>query len=314
MNNIPKTAKYEWKSIGVYGCYGLPDAHQDANNPDNYIITWQRYAHRPAEHQVEDVKFATYNARTKTFSEERYVFEPREMTIMQGHPCWEYSQGKYRLFYCQKSDKGDFIAEVTADNWSDFQKYVVSNNEPVVTPDLGGRPHMVFLPVDDSTAWLFYLSWRSTDTLSYTIFHEDSGWDKITHPIPTSTLVGSGKHTMGSALKEGGDIVLYSHVGSGENTGNAYRFKTGDRGKTWTVEQLSVSGIAEAFKRNIDGQLFTRVVRKTARIICPVRAMRLIDGLPEATMASISNWWRTLERNGHLGMQWPTSRERATYC
>ena len=198
-NNIPKTAKYEWKSIGVYGCYGLPDAHQDANNPDNYIITWQRYAYRPAEHQVEDVKFATYNARTKTFSKEKYVFEPQKMTIMQGHPCWEYSQGKYRLFYCQKSDQGDFIAEVTADNWSDFQKYVVSNNEPVVTPDLGGRPHIVFLPVDDSTAWLFYLSWRSTDTLSYTIFHEEclifsqgstrekilnSGWDKITFLFP----------------------------------------------------------------------------------------------------------------------------------
>lgn len=67
---------------------------------------------------------------------------------------------------------------------------------------------------------------------------------------------------MGSALKEGDDIVLYSHVGSGENTGAAYRFKTGDRGKTWAVEQLSVSGIAEPFKRNINGQLFMRVVKK----------------------------------------------------
>ena len=123
---------------------------------------------------------------------------------------------------------------------------------------------MVFLPVDRSTAWVFYLDWwnQQPDTLFYTIFHEDSGWDKIAHPIPTSTLVGYGKHTMGSALKEDNDIVLYSHVGSGENTGNAYRFKTGDRGKTWTVEQLSVSGIAEPFKRNIDGQLFARVIKK----------------------------------------------------
>ena len=264
MRSVPKTAKYEWKSIGVYGCYGLPDAHQNPSNPHEYIITWQRYAYRPAGHQVEDVKFATYNAKTKTFSPEKHVFDPRDMTIMQGHPCWGYSHGKYRLFYCQKSDQGDFIAEVTADNWSDFQKHVASNSEPVVTPKLGGRPHMVFLPVDNATAWLFYLDWwePTPDTIFYSIFHKDSGWDKIAHPIPTSTLVGSGNHTMGSALKEGSDIVLYSHVGKGENTGNAYRFKTADRGETWAVEQLSVSGMAEPFKRNIDGQLFTRVVRK----------------------------------------------------
>jgi len=47
MRSIRKTENYEWKSIGAYGCYGLPDAHQDPSNPDNYIITWQRYAYRP---------------------------------------------------------------------------------------------------------------------------------------------------------------------------------------------------------------------------------------------------------------------------
>lgn len=256
--------KYEWKTIGVFGCYGLPDAHQDPQNPDRYIITWQRYTSTPRKNKVENVKFSIYNAKAKTFSPGKYVFEPCNAVIMQAHPCWGYSHGKYRLFYCQKNDQSASIAEVITDNWSDFQRYRISKSETPVISDLGECPHMVFLPVDRSTAWVFYLDWwnQQPDTLFYTIFHEDSGWDKIAHPIPTSTLVGYGKHTMGSALKEDNDIVLYSHVGSGENTGNAYRFKTGDRGKTWTVEQLSVSGIAEPFKRNIDGQLFARVIKK----------------------------------------------------
>ena len=256
--------KYEWKTVGVFGCYGLPDAHQDPKNPDRYIITWQRYISIPPENQVENVKFTIYNARTRTFSPEKYAFEPCSAAIMQAHPCWGYSHGKYRVFCCQKNDQSAFIAEVTTGNWSVFQRYRISKNETVAMSNLAECPHMVFLPVDKSTAWLFFLNWwnQQADTLFYTIFHADSGWDRIAHPIPTSTLVGHGKHTMGTALKEGSDIVLYSHVGSGENTGNAYRFKTGDRGKTWTVEQLSVSGIAEPFKCNIDGQLFTRVVKK----------------------------------------------------
>ena len=257
---------YNWKSIGEYGCYGVPDGHQDPNNPDVYIIIWQRYTDRPAGHQVEDVKFAIYNARTSTFSSERYVFDPRNMTIMQGHPCWGYSHGKYRIFYCQKSEQGDFVAEVTADNWSDFQKYEVSNSEPVVTPDLGGRPFQVFLPLDDSTAWLFYLDWwrKNPDVLIYTTYDKDKGWGKREHSIPTSTFVEKYKWmALGSALKVGNDIVLYASVCRGsEYAGRGYRLKTSDRGKTWTTDELVVSGISEPFKKSPDGQLWTRVVRK----------------------------------------------------
>jgi len=257
--------QYNWKPIGKYGCYGVPDVHQDPNNPDVYIIIWQRYTHRPAGHKVEDVKFATYNAKTRTFSPERYVFDSRNMTIMQGHPCWGYSHGKYRIFYCQRSDQGNFVVEVTADNWSDFQEYEVSNNEPVVTPELGGRPFQVFLPLDDSTAWLFYLDWwrKKPDILSYTIYEKDRGWDKGEHSIPTGTLIGEHKLALGSALKEGSDVVLYGSVCRGsEYAGRGYRFKISDRGKTWVADELVVSGISEPFKKSPDGQLWTRVAKK----------------------------------------------------
>jgi len=257
--------QYNWKAIGKYGCYGVPDVHQDPNNPDVYIIIWQRYTDRPAGHKVEDVKFAIYNAKNRTFSPERYVFDPRNMTIMQGHPCWGYSHGKYRIFYCQRSEQGNFVVEVTADNWSDFQEYEVSNNEPVVTPELGGRPFAVFLPVDDSTAWLFYLDWwrKKPDILSYTIYEKDKGWDKGEHSIPTGTLIGKHKLALGSALKEGSDVVLYGSVCRGsECAGSGYRFKTSDRGKTWVADELVVSGISEPFKKSPDGQLWTRVVKK----------------------------------------------------
>lgn len=255
-------AECEWESIGAHGCWGLPDAHQDPGNHDNYIITWQRYAYRPAGNQVMDVKFSVYNARTKSFGPERYVFDPRDVRIVQGHPCWGYSHGQYRVFYCQESDQGDFIAEVTAESWSDFQEHVVSNNEPVVTPDLRSRPHMEFLAVDSSAAWLFYITRPlRSPRLAYSIFDGDAGWDRIQHPIPTDALVGPLKEgsDLGSALREGDDIVLYAAVDEGENACNAYRFKTSDRGKTWTADQLSVSGIDQPFKHR---ELFVRVVKK----------------------------------------------------
>lgn len=253
----------EWQTIGKYGCYGLPDAARDPHDPDSYIITWQRYAERPPGHTVEDVKFARYDATTKTFSAEQYAFDPRKMTIMQGHPCWGYSHDRCRVFYCQKSAAGDFIAEVTAAKWSDFQSYAVSDSELVATDDLGRRPHMEFLPGDGSSpAWLFYTMNDQPDRISYSIFRGDGGWDKSAGSIPTSTLQGAGKHLMGSALREGADVVLYSSVCQGENAGEAYRFKTNDLGKTWSAERLSVSGIEQPFKYDIDGQLFTRVIKK----------------------------------------------------
>ena len=260
MRNTPETGENEWKSIGMYGCWGMPDAHQDPANSDNYIITWQRYAYRPAGRQVMDLKFSIYNAKTKTFSPEKYVFDPRDVKIIQAHPCWGYLHGRYRAFYCQESDQGDFIAEVTADRWSDFQKNVVSNNEPVVTPDLRSHPHMVFLPVDSSTAWLFYVTRPlHPPRLAYSIFDKDEGWDRIQHFIPTDKLEMKEGSDLGSALKEGGDIVLYSVVDRGENGGNAYRFKTSDKGNTWTATQLAVSGIDDPFKQR---ELFARVVKK----------------------------------------------------
>ena len=72
---------------------------------------------------------------------------------------------------------------------------------------------------------------------------------------------------MGSALKDGSKILLYSAVLKGEGSGNAYRFATGDKGETWTAERVSVSGIAAPFKRNIDGQLFVRVGQKGRQVL-----------------------------------------------
>ncbi len=254
---------FQWQTIGEYGCYGLPDAHRDPHNPDRYIITWQRYAERPAGHQVEDVKFATYDAKTRAFSPEQYVFDPSKMTIMQGHPCFGYSHGNWRVFYCQKSAQGDFISEVTAGKWSDFQSYVASDNEPVVTPNLRRRPHMEFLPGDGrAPAWLFYTVNNMPDKIAYSVFHEDRGWNKTAGSIPTSVLAGNNRRLMGSAMREDGYIVLYSSVPDGDEAGHAYRFRTCDLGKTWTADRLTVSGIDEPFKYNIDGQLFTRVVKK----------------------------------------------------
>ena len=252
----------EWQVIGKYGCYGLPDTHRDPLDPDRYLITWQRYADRPAGHTVEDVKFATYDARTRAFGPEQYLFDPAKMTIMQGHPCWGYSHGKYRVFYCQKSAEGDFIAEVAAERWSDFQSYAVSNSELVVTVDLQRRPHMAFLPGDGSSpGWLFYTTNNRPDRISYSLLTA-SGWDKTAGSIPTSKLVGTGKQLMGSPLREGNAVMLYSSVPQGENAGKAYRFVTTNHGKTWRADPLSVSDIDEPFKYGIDGQLFTRVVKK----------------------------------------------------
>ncbi|MDY7009952.1 MAG: hypothetical protein SVV80_04285 [Planctomycetota bacterium] len=262
--------RYDWKAIGVFGCHGVLDAHPDPNNPDKYIIIWQRYAPSMVKDKgpktVENVRFSIYDARTKTFSPAADVFDVRNMTIYQGHPCWGYSHGKYRVFYCQRSGKSNHIAEVTASSWADLQKYPVSNTEPVVTPDLGGRPMSGFLAVDDSTAWLFCegvsAEKKNLDSLSYFIFHKDKGWDGVKHDIPTKKLIGRGDHLMGTAMVVGGDIVLYSSVGVGEKAGNAYRFRTSDRGGTWTAERLTVSGVEDPFKRDIDTQLFTTVVRK----------------------------------------------------
>lgn len=253
----------EWKTIGKYGCYGLPDALRDPHDPGQYIITWQRYAYRPAGHKVEDVKFSVYNAETKTFSPERYVFDPRRMTIMQGHPCWGYSHGKCRVFYCQKSPTGDRIAETTADRWSDFQSYAVSDNEPVITPDIRLRPHMDFLPGDDTTpAWFFYITFDEKFGIDYCKLNGKDGWDKTIEHIPTGELVGKGRQLMGTAMRDGNNVVVYSSTSKGANAGLAYRFKTSDLGKTWTAERVKVSGIAEPFKYNIDGRLFARVVKK----------------------------------------------------
>ncbi|MCK4624737.1 MAG: DUF2341 domain-containing protein [Phycisphaerae bacterium] len=264
----PSAKQYKWKAIGKYACYGVPDVHQDPNKPDNYIITWQRYIRR-ANRTVEDVRFSIYNAKTKTFSPAAYVFDIRNMTIMQGHPCWGYSHGKYRVFYCQRMGKGkaraDYLAEVTAGSWSGLQKYAVSNTEPVITPKPTGRPFQVFLAVDKKTAWLFHLGWwtKGPDSLSYRVFDKDKGWDKTEHTIPTRKLIGNSKHLMGSALKEGDDIVLYSSVAGGSKyAGKAYRFKTSDKGKTWTAKEVVVSGIAAPFKKCGDGQVWTRVVKK----------------------------------------------------
>ena len=267
------TKQYRWKAIGKYGCHGVLDSHRDPNNPDNYIITWQQYAPSMVKGKkpktVENVRFSIYNARTGTFSPARNVFDARNMTIYQGHPCWGYSHGKYRVFYCQRTGKRNCIAEVTTGSWADLQKYPVSNTEPVATPDIGGRPMSAFLAVDDSTAWLIHegisARRRNLDSLSYSIFRKGKGWDKVKHDIPTKKLVGRGDHIMGTAMMEGKDVVIYSSVGMGEKTGNAYRFKTTDRGRTWKAERLTVSGIKDPFKRDIDTQLFTTVVKKGGR-------------------------------------------------
>ena len=212
-----------------------------------------------------DPKFSVYDARARTFSPEAYVFDPQDVRIEQAHPCWGYSHGKYRVFYCQEGERGDFIAEVAAGRWSDLQQYAVSNNEPVVTPDVRSHPHMVFLSVDDSTAWLFYVTRPgSPPRFAYSVFDEDEGWDRSHHLIPAGELIGPTGETgegndLGSALVEGGDIVLYLVVDSGEDRGDAYRFQTSDRGRSWTAAQLSVSGIDDPFKKRA---LFTRVVKK----------------------------------------------------
>jgi hypothetical protein len=240
----------------------MPDAHRDPNSPDQYIITWQRYAYRPAGCQVMDPKFSVYDASTRVFSPEEYVFDPCEVRIQQAHPCWGYSHGQYRVFYCQESGEGDFIAEVTAERWSDLQEYAVSNNEPVVTPDVRSHPHMVFLSVDSSTAWLFYTTRPGCPPrFAYSVFDEDEGWDRSHHLIPADELIGpTGEgNDLGSAMIEGSDIVLYSVVDNGDDRGDAYRFRTADRGKTWTAAQLSVTGIEDPFKKRA---LFTRVVKK----------------------------------------------------
>jgi hypothetical protein len=209
-----------------------------------------------------DLKFSIYNAKTKTFSPEKFVFDPRDVKIQQAHPCWGYSHGKYRVFYCQETDQGDFIAEVTADRWSDLQSYVVSNNEPVVTPDLRSHPHTVYLPVDSSNAWLFYITRPlSPPRLAYSIFDKGEGWDKTQNLIPSDKLVGQMEEgsDLGSALKEGNDIVLYAAVDKGKNESKAYRFKSSDKGNTWTADPLVVSGIDEPFRQR---RLFVRVVKK----------------------------------------------------
>ena len=47
-----------------------------------------------------------------------------------------------------------------------------------------------------------------------------------------------------------------------EYAGNGYRFKTSDRGKTWTVDELQVSGISEPFKKSVGGTQWARVLKK----------------------------------------------------
>ena len=138
---------HEWRTIGEYGCYGLPDAHRDPNDSDNYLITWQRYAERRRRGTRQRTSSSRFTTPRRSSSAPSVTCSiPSEMTIYQGHPCWGYSQGEYRVFYCQKSARGDYIAQVSADEWLDFRSYVVSNNEPVITPDLGARPHLAFLP------------------------------------------------------------------------------------------------------------------------------------------------------------------------
>ncbi|MCK4626087.1 MAG: hypothetical protein KAV00_12295 [Phycisphaerae bacterium] len=273
-----KVKQYTWKTIGTFTCHGVLDAHPDPRNPDKYIITWQRalylYSKEGKRRSATTVRFSIYDAKAKTFSQAKcaFAFDFDKMGASQAHPCWGSSHGKYRVFYNRRGKKGSFLAEASADKWSDFQKYAIPKNERIATTSLGG-PMSAFLAVDDSTAWLFYEIGPSNyeratpkekeeNGLAYSILHKDKGWDRIGHEVPTRTLAGRGTHIMGTPMTEGDDIVIYSSVGAGEKVGNAYRFRTSDRGKTWKAERLTVSGIDKPFKRDIDTQLFTTVIRK----------------------------------------------------
>jgi len=256
----------DWVSIGSHGCWGLPDIRQDPGNPTSYIVTWQQYRDGTHE-QVMDVKYSVYNVKTKSFSDEAYVFNHEHLARLQAHPCWGYWGGEYRIFYCecQRHNPNGKAVEVKAARWSDFQKYSVSDNEKAVTPELGFHPHLQFVPVNESNAWLFYTIGNRENKICYSIFDSHCGWDKSGHPIPTSKLVGDEAFTMGSAFLEGNDIVIYSSTYElqmnrrTEKHGVAYRFRSNGGGNAWTAEKVIVSGIHEPFARS--GELFIRVIK-----------------------------------------------------
>ena len=261
-----------WVSIGSHGCWGLPEVSQDPGNPTSYIVTWQRYREGTDE-KVMDVKYSVYNSTDRSCSDEAYVFDHSHLTHLQAHPCWGYWGGEYRMFYCEceRHVPSGKAVEVRSARWSDFQKYAVSDTEKAVTPELGFHPHLQFLPVTESNAWLFYTNYNWEDRLLYSICDRHSGWDKIAHPIPTSRLVGDATFTMGSAFMEGDDIVIYSSACEGpmkkrtEHDGTAYRFRSNNSGDAWTAEELIVTGIEEPFKKSYGGELFVRVIKHKGR-------------------------------------------------
>jgi hypothetical protein len=234
------------------------------------MVTWQRYRDGRNE-AVMDVKYSVYDSQRKSFSQEAYLFDRQNLHLLQAHPCCGYWGRKYRMLYCQcrKDSPQGKIVEVSADRWWDFHKYGVSDNEKAVTPELGFHPHLQFLPINESNAWLFYTLGNEKDKLCYSTCDSLAGWSEIVHPIPTSNLIGGEALTMGSALVEGRDIVIYGstyELRSKKHTarhGLAYRFKSRDDGHAWSAERVTVSGIEEPFRRS--GELFVRVVKKDSR-------------------------------------------------
>lgn len=255
----------QWVTIGEHGCWGLPEVMPNPDDANSLLITWQRY--RDAAETQMDVKYATLDLRTHVASPEAYLIEPQPVKILQAHPTVARWQIGWRLFYCEclHGDPRGRIVEIQAANWDEFRRHPVSATEPAVTPELGFHSHIQFLPLANDNAWLFYTTGNRPDTITYSVMQPDGKWDPQPRPVPTSTLVGPEKMTLGSAFLEQDDIVLYGstyEIHPQKQTtqhGIAWRFRFSSRTQRWTAEKLTVAGIVEPFQKA--GMFFVRVTK-----------------------------------------------------
>jgi hypothetical protein len=254
----------QWVTIGEHGCWGMPEITPTPGVPNSLLITWQRY--RNEAETLMDVKYATLDLRSKKFTPENYLMDPKPVQILQAHPAVAFWHGGWRLFYCEclHGDPRGRIVEISAARWHDFHQQL-SCTENTVTSELGFHSHVQFLPLTDSCACLFYTTGNRADKIGYSNIQPDGKWNPEPHPVPTGRLVGVEKLTLGSTFLEGSDVVLYSSTyeidPNRQNNlhGIAWRFRCQQDTSQWTADKLTVTGIDEPFQKA--GMFFVRVVK-----------------------------------------------------
>ncbi|MFZ2280365.1 MAG: hypothetical protein WAW39_21380 [Prosthecobacter sp.] len=186
----------ELPAAAEHGCWWKPDITQTPGAPNSLLITWQRY--QDEAETLMDVKYAMLDLRSKKFTPETCLMDPKPVQVLQAHPAVAFWNDARRPFYCERQhgDPRGHIVEISAERWPDFRQHS-SFKENAVTPELGFHSHVQFLPLASSGAWLFYTTGNRAEKISCSNIRPDGQWNPGPHflrsqwnqPNPSGGLV-----------------------------------------------------------------------------------------------------------------------------